>query len=333
MTSLRLVTSWHWAIDYMTPTGVTEDLNKHYHTDKNRAGTINKVAASLVSAKVTLSAQMDQTFVQCHIGLKLNFVCYLGKGCYCGLVFRWHIQLWMVREVWKSTFSERDLRVQASFGMQQSSWVQMTDTEKNSWRVLMRSASVYMQRKEGAREPIRKQNAHSSAAASLSCYRNRNNESRGQTQKLECMMVSSQAHAVRVNQKQLEHIYTRVSRVYIYSEGRRFESAILCCGHRPEQPIPTPISQHSPSKGKEAKMTKKEFTRDKTNKQEGTVKHLVKCLSVFPKSLFVKKKSCKSELKNCLFSFLFFEFLSFCFCMDTGKRSSISPTFGKCVFV
>jgi len=50
----------------MTPTAVTEDLNKHYHTDKNRAGTINKVAASLVSAKVTLSAQMDHTFVQCH---------------------------------------------------------------------------------------------------------------------------------------------------------------------------------------------------------------------------------------------------------------------------
>ncbi|ROI74442.1 hypothetical protein DPX16_21991 [Anabarilius grahami] len=65
----------------------------------------------------------------------------------------------------------------------------MTDTEKNSRRVLMRSASVYMQRKEGAREPIRKQNAHSSAAVSLSCYRNRNNESRGQTQKLECMMI------------------------------------------------------------------------------------------------------------------------------------------------
>jgi len=71
----------------MTPTAVTEDLNKHYHTDKNRAGTINKVAASLVSAKVTLSAQMDHTLYSV-IGLKSNFACYLGKGYYSGLVFR-----------------------------------------------------------------------------------------------------------------------------------------------------------------------------------------------------------------------------------------------------
>lgn len=132
----------------------------------------------------------------------------------------------------------------------------------------MRAASVYMQRKEeGAREQIRKQNAHSSAAVSLSCYRNRNNESRGQTQKLECMMVSSQAHAVRVTQMRLEHIYTRVSRVYIQKEGdlraRSFAVATGRC--HPTQPS----LQHSPSKGKEAKMTKKEFTRDKTNKQTG----------------------------------------------------------------
>lgn len=131
-------------------------------------------------------------------------------------------------------------------------------------------------------------------------------------------MVSSQAHAVRVTQMWLEHIYTRVSRVYIQKEGdlraRSFAVATGRC--RP----PQPSLQHSPSKGKEAKMTKKEFTRDKTNKQEGTVKHLVKCFSVFPKSLFVEKKSCKSESRNCLFLFLFFEFLSFCFLLLHGYR-------------
>lgn len=71
---------------------------------------------------------------------------------------------------------------------------------------------------------------------------------------------------------------------------------------------------------------------NQTTKQEEKVKHLVKCLSVFPKSLFVSKKKRPPAILNNLniVLVLLFSFCSlFCvlyFCMDTGKRSSIMPT-------
>lgn len=113
----------------MTPTAVTEDLNQHYHTDKNRAGTINKVTASLVSVKVTLSAQMDHTFVQYYRpGIELFFISVrdtildycLDDRFSCECLDRCG-KAHSVREIEK---------VRASFGMQQSSRVQMTHREE-----------------------------------------------------------------------------------------------------------------------------------------------------------------------------------------------------------
>lgn len=149
-------------------------------------------------------------------------------------------------------------------------------------------------------------------------------------------MVSSQAHAVRVTQMWLEHIYTRVSRVYIQKEGdlraRSFAVATGRC--RP----PQPSLQHSPSKGKEAKMTKKEFTRDKTNKQtnrKGRSSIWLSAFLFFQRACLLRKSHANLNRETVCFYFCSLSFFLsvFCCCMDTGKRSSISPTFGKYVLV
>lgn len=86
MTSVSLVTSRHWATDYMTPTDVTQA----HHADTSPAGTINKVTASLLSTKITLSAQMDHTFVQYRMP-EIEFYFFVCKWYYPGSQFTWQV--------------------------------------------------------------------------------------------------------------------------------------------------------------------------------------------------------------------------------------------------
>lgn len=147
-------------------------------------------------------------------------------------------------------------------------------------------------------------NAHSSAAVSFSCYRTRLKTS----EKVNIQMHDGKQSAHAVKQMQLWHIYTRV---YIFRRqeiGEHNPLLWLQAGVEPPQPL-----QHSPSKRKEAEMTKKEFTRDKTNKQtnrKGRSSSWLSAYLFFQRAcLLLRKKSCKSA--SFVFLFVCFSFFLF----------------------
>lgn len=244
----------------------------------------------------------------------------------------------MVREVWKSTFSERDWECEHLLACSRAvecRWQTQRRVAEERWWDLPRSIHREKEEEEDRNQseskmliPVQLSRCRVTGTETMKVeVKLKNLNAWWGKQSGSCCKSKSKAAGA--------HIHTRLSCVYIFRRKEIWECNPLLWPQAGAA-HPNPHFNTHPAKEKKLKWPRKNLQETKqTNKQTGRDGQAFGLVLI----CFSKEPVCWEKVMQIwiekLFVFIFVLWVTFSlfFCMDTGKRSSISPTFGKCVFV